>query len=1115
MECMTNSCAFVRQTRCLRSGVRHIILILGLVLSSLAAAFTPTQAQIDQFKSMSPSEQQALAESMGVSLPSGMASGESQQKVESKPTVEPRQVKSNTIQKSAKSKKNAALLDPLTYFTLKYRGYRYNDAQAFTNLNREFEVNLGEQLKFQQNKQDYLKPLYGEEDQYFGPLRDRPVFVETTFEQQQYQYFQKNGYKNEVDEETGATGISVDQRCHDLRFENFKSSTNNLQSSSKESGKNTTTTADDAYLAQLEEYCSHQNLYSNKYQNIQSSASKDDDESKYTADSSTLMPFGYDLFAGTPSTFAPATDIPVPANYVIGPGDTIEVQLYGKENSNNQLVVNREGMIQFPEIGPVSVNGLNFGELKDRINQLVGEQMIGVKASVTMGELRSIRIFVLGEAYRPGSYTVSSLATMTNALFASGGIETIGSLRTIQLKRNGEVINTLDLYDLLINGNTSKDKRLLPGDVIFIPPLKKTVAVTGEVRRPAIYELKDETSYADIVKLAGGYDSNAYPAEARVQRVDSQGQRTVMSINLKKQSLNAQNGDILEIPSVLDTLETIVTVSGHVQRPGYSSWKKGMRVRDVIDQVSDLKKNPDLSIALLKREVGDTRRTEFEVFNLGDAIRGDRTANLLLQPRDEIMVFEAGAIDRSFKTKSMTDLLHRQLQGGAHAPTIFMTGAVRAPGEYPLAQQMTVDQALSLAGHVTSDASRQGIILARMHPTTNAFEFKYIDLTQGPSSELLLPRDEIIVLPKAGAAEERALILKPVMDALAQQSLYGVATPLVTISGAVQYPGEYPLVDRANVEKLIAIAGGLREEAYKLSAELSRINIASGRDSYEVVHQSVALDEKGGAIPLMSRDQVVVKMVPQWGETIEVTLRGEVQFPGVYPVTKGETISQLIERAGGLTDQADAKGAIFLRESLRQKEQEMLDRLAKKVEEEAAAVAAQKADELGQLGQLDAVTQNLKSQIKETQATGRLVFNLPGILKDKKNVVDVTLKDGDSITIPPYIQEISILGEVNFPTSHLYEKGADAGDYLKKSGGVTSKADKKHAYVISRDGTVRPMYKWKFLFLGMKRNLQAGDTLVVPTDIDRMAPLTIWQKTSQILFQLATTAAALNTVGAF
>ncbi|MCF6260800.1 MAG: polysaccharide export protein, partial [Gammaproteobacteria bacterium] len=184
-----------------------------------------------------------------------------------------------------------------------------------------------------------------------------------------------------------------------------------------------------------------------------------------------LKPFGYDLFAGVPTTFSPVTEIPIPIEYVIGPGDTVQVQLYGKENQQHELMVNREGLLQFPGIGPIAVTGMRFDELKNDLQRRIKEQMPGVQIHVSLGELRSMRIFVLGDVNRPGAYTVSSLSTMTNALFVSGGVRPIGSLRNVQLKRRGKLIQQLDLYDLLLRGDTSADARMQPGDVIFVPPV--------------------------------------------------------------------------------------------------------------------------------------------------------------------------------------------------------------------------------------------------------------------------------------------------------------------------------------------------------------------------------------------------------------------------------------------------------------------------------------------------------------------------------------------------------------------------------------------------------------------------------------------------------------------
>src|SRR6202789_2252749 len=217
-----------------------------------------------------------------------------------------------------------------------------------------------------------------------------------------------------------------------------------------------------------------------------------------------LKPFGYDLFEGSPSTFAPVSDIQVPVDYVVGPGDTLEIQLFGSETSRYELTVQRDGRINFPKLGPMMVGGLTFDATRELIEQRVAKQFIGTRVGVTMGDLRSIRVFVLGEAEKPGSYTVSGLSTMTNALFVSGGVKTIGSLRNIQLKRNGHLVTTLDLYDLLLHGDTSGDKQLMPGDVIFIPPIGNTVSVYGAVQRPAIYELKGEKTAGQAIDIAGG-----------------------------------------------------------------------------------------------------------------------------------------------------------------------------------------------------------------------------------------------------------------------------------------------------------------------------------------------------------------------------------------------------------------------------------------------------------------------------------------------------------------------------------------------------------------------------------------------------------------------------------
>ena len=324
-----------------------------------------------------------------------------------------------------------------------------------------------------------------------------------------------------------------------------------------------------------------------------------------------LKPFGYELFKDSAASFAPATDIPVPSDYVVGAGDQLIVQLFGSQNRTLRLPVGRDGRVNFPELGPINVGGQSFVRVAADIEQRVERQMIGVRASVSMGDTRSIRVFVMGEANRPGSYTVSGLGTITSALYAAGGLKPFGSLRDIQLKRAGAVIRRLDLYDLLLRGDTTDDTKLQSGDVIFIPPVSSTVAVDGEVHRPAIYEIKGPTTVADIVRLSGGMTADADPGRAALVRVNDALRRVVVDVPLVNGSGKGEllrNGDSLRVLRLRPTLDQGVTVEGHVFNPGPAAWRDGLRITDVIGSVDDLRPNADINYILIRRELPPDRR---------------------------------------------------------------------------------------------------------------------------------------------------------------------------------------------------------------------------------------------------------------------------------------------------------------------------------------------------------------------------------------------------------------------------------------------------------------------------------------------------------------------------
>lgn len=721
-----------------------------------------------------------------------------------------------------------------------------------------------------------------------------------------------------------------------------------------------------------------------------------------------LKPFGYDLFAGMTSTFAPATDVPVPAEYVVGPGDTLEVQLIGNTKGRYSLVVGRDGRINFPELGPIAVSGRRFDDIRTMIEDRVREQMIGTQATVGIGELRSIRVFVLGDAETPGSYTVSGLSTITNALFVSGGVKKIGSLRNIELKRNGATVTRLDLYDLLLKGDTRADARLLPGDVIFIPPVGATVSLSGEVRRPAIYELRNETTAKDLVALGGGLTPRADATLATLERVNDQRQRITLDVDLSAAGAGArlQSGDILRIPGIRPVLEDSVSVSGYVYRPGEFQYRSGMRLTDVISTIDDLRPNADQHYVLIRRELPPDRKITVFSADLAKAIAApNSSANFELAPRDRIYVF---------------------------------------------------------------------------------------DLESG--------RDRVV---------------EPLMRELRLQSNLDEPTREVSIAGKVKVPGRYPYEPGMRVADLVRAGGTLDEAAYGGQAELTRYTVTGGQARQaELIEIDLrrALDGDPVAnIALRPFDYLVVKEVPLWAAQEEVEIVGEVKFPGRYPIFRGETLRSVMQRAGGMTDLAFVPGTVFTRIELRERERKQIETLAGRMQSDIAQASLQAAQETGKdAGQALAVGQSLLADLRNSKPMGRLVINLDESMKAKPGTEqDIVLKDGDRLQVPRITQEVTVIGEVQSATSHLYDPSFSRNDYIQMSGGLTPRADGKRIYVVRADGSV-VTNAGKAWFSGGQVDIRPGDTIVAPLDTERMRPLPFWTAVTTIIYNLAISAAAVN-----
>ena len=715
-----------------------------------------------------------------------------------------------------------------------------------------------------------------------------------------------------------------------------------------------------------------------------------------------LAPFGYDIFAKNFNN-SYNYDSPIPSDYRVGPGDLIEIQLFGQKNQAYSLEISREGILRFPDIGPINAfeTGTSFIDLKNLLKEKIRENLgEGVQSSITLGAFRSIRIFIFGEVEKQGAVNVSAFTSMINALLNCGGIKHTGSLRRVELKRSGKIITTLDLYDLLLDGDTSADQALQPGDVIFVPTIAKQISVNGAVRRPAKYEILEEDTLQDAVRLAGGTTQHSVLSRIRIERLNEDFQPEVRNFNYQENKDNKiLSGDLISIGIAGSNIRNIVSIIGPVENDGDYEWREGLLLSDLITNPNSFLPEIDLDYGLISRKKTDG------AFHF-----------LSFQPRN---IFDSNE-------------------------------------KIPLKEQ-----------------------------------------------------DTVYFFPQ----ESRGDILEGLLLDIRKQSRAGENARVIRVSGAVHFPGEYPFTDSMSLQELILAGGGTKDSAYLLEAEITRVGLNEEQKAF-VEHlrigQDVMLDSNRSKNYLLKPyDSLSIKPIPLWREGESIEISGEVNFPGTYSIKLGETLFDVIQRAGGLTDRAFADGALFSRENLRIKEDEQRERLIKQLESDLAT-ATLSATDSEEAAQAQSAAQAMLSRLQNTESQGRLVIDLNKILKDAERS-ELLVKDQDSLFIPSIPYAVSVSGEVQFPTSHLYDEKLDMNDYLNRSGGYTQNADKDRTFVVKSNGAVMTNGANGWFGKGSNgRKISPGDVIVVPIDVKQTRFLENLTYSTQIIYQLAVAAAAVN-----
>ncbi|HZC23586.1 MAG TPA: SLBB domain-containing protein, partial [Candidatus Binatia bacterium] len=717
-------------------------------------------------------------------------------------------------------------------------------------------------------------------------------------------------------------------------------------------------------------------------------------------------------------------------------------------------------------------------------------QFRDISADVSLSRLRTIRVYVVGDVVRPGAYDISSLSTPLNALFIAGGPTGRGSLRLLKHFRGNDLVQDVDVYDLLLHGVKGDMKRLESGDTVMVPPLGPEITIEGMVRRPAIYEQKNEKSLADVIALSGGLLPTATLEHIEVQRTIANAKQTMLNLDIpvddsrkdalkQLESFQVQDADKIRIFPIAPYTQDAVYLEGHVIRPGKYSYHAGMRVTDLVASYKDLLPEPALQYGEIIRLSSPDYRPMVQSFSVADAL-ADPTHAPELQPLDTVQLF--GRYDFE------------------NPPSVSVWGDVRAPGTYRTSGDIHISDAIHLAGGLSPDAAEGDAQVFRYMPdsTMKIVSVNLSDALSGNSAEdiVLHSRDRLLIHRNPAAVEPAT----------------------VYVRGEVARPGRYPLTASMHISDLIRAAGGLKPSADVKTADLTHY---SWENEKEVTGQQQrivladALADKGDKNPVLNNgDVLTVAQMPGWNDLgASISIRGEVEHPGSYGIRPGERLSTVLKRAGGFSPAAYPYGAVLLRLEVQKLEQRSYGELIQRVREQQAALrlTAVGGDADQKLSAESAMVQwqTAMDDLLSSPPTGRVTVQISSNIKDWANTPrDITVRAGDVLVVPKRPSYVLVQGQVYGATAVAYRPGKSAKWYLQQAGGTTNMANKRATFVIRANGTVIGSHSSFWISGdGMNVALQAGDTVVVPEKALGGPP--IWKTifaNAQILSSITTSA---------
>lgn len=836
-----------------------------------------------------------------------------------------------------------------------------------------------------------------------------------------------------------------------------------------------------------------------------------------------LRQFGYDLFQSTQALSGPVTG-ELGDNYILGIGDEVVVNFQGATNDSRTVRVNREGQIIVGDLPPVRAAGNSLGAVRSQLAEQTRQTMLGTNVYVSVGSVRAITVFVGGEVNRPGQHSLTSLADVASALARAEGVRPTGSLRRVRVVRGSQTIS-VDLYGLLGIGAPTA-VRLQDGDRIIVPAIGDTVAITGGVTRPGIYELRGDNSIDQILGYAGG-PLRARGSRVTISRIGADGVEGFIPVTGTTQPVHGS--DVVQVISGSSGIANRVQLRGNIDSPGPRPLQAASTVRDLVGELRDLRSNTYVPFAVLERFNPRTGARDYMGVNLATALTTEPVAleaeDTLYLLNDRDIAFLNSASVRQTALGQRPPLQCRSLREFANVvrDTQQVRFNVITRGSFVI-DRGGVAEVASAGGSLQSIGSRTASELAptASDPTllqlqgatsgmtpmgTSPNQQQQLQLQQLQLQQQQLQQQQAGQAGQAGyapltAAQERdereRLLQCPELFEEYPQLLPVVIEHATGIGGAVRRPGAYPVTGSITADDAMSIAGGVIANSSDVIIEVNRGN-AGTTERYPLDTQNQALTR----IALGSGDDIRFNAARPQFESGAVLLTGEFRRPGLYTIRRGETLSSLIERAGGVSSQAYPYGAVFTRQSVKQLQEEGFRRTARDLTSGLVATSVRKQNGAQGLGEAAALVQTLA----RAEAVGRMVVEAdPDILTQRPDL-DTILEPGDAVYMPKRPNFVIVLGDVNNPGAVQFIDGKSADAYVADAGGRQRTGDKGRTYVVLPNGLAQPVKSsaWRKTALAVP----PGSTVIMPKNLDPLLGLDLARDITGIVGGLLTSVATV------